>query len=210
MMEKRKVVLADVHASVREMTQIVLTLEGTYEVVAHAGNGRDALQACRKFSPELLILDLTLTGLPALEVIRAVRTEQRGMRVLIFSGSHCRGMTMEALRMQPHGFVHKEDALPTFYEALRAVSLGHQFFTRYASRLLDELASDSAVKSKLTAREHSVLQMVAEGRTSKEMALYLAVAPKTIEHYRAQLMEKLNLHDVANLTRYAVNAGMVA
>lgn len=209
LMNPMQIVLADKHASVRQMVEMVLIQEGPYKVIGEAATGEDTLQICRDSLPDLLILDLALDGLPALEVIRSVRREYRKMRLLIFSGISCREVTLEALRMQPHGFVHKEESLITFRAAVRAVLFGHGFLTQYATRLTDELELEGGAPRRLSLREQVILQMVANGKTSKEMAACLAVSPKTVEHHRARLMAKLNLHDVAGLTRYALSAGMV-
>ncbi len=204
----KRILIADPYAAVRQMTKMALAPQGAYEVIAEAGDGDSALSLCGEFEPDILIIDLTLTHLPALEVLRVLKENQPQVRILIFSGIKCHDVVLEALRMQPHGFVLKEDTLAVFHEALRAVASGYVFFTSYAACLMEELRQGSR-RHCLAPREQIVLQMIAEGNSSKEIAACLGVTLKTVEHYRTQLMDKLGLRDVARLTRYAVSKGLV-
>ncbi|HSI13219.1 MAG TPA: response regulator transcription factor [Chthoniobacter sp.] len=204
---KNRVVVVDDHASIRQMLGIVLTREGPYEMVGEAGTGFEALKVCRKVKPQMVVLDLVLPELNGVEVLRALRAESREMRCIVYSGTLNRHLIVEALQARPHGFVHKTDALPTFCEALRAVASGCSYFTPFATRLMDDDRRDPG--HHLTYRERAVLQMIAEGMSNKEMASRFSIAPKTVEHHRAQVMQKLGMHDVATLTRYAVHLGLV-
>lgn len=207
---KTSVVLIDDHVSVRQMLAGVLASEGSYSVIGEAANGFDALRVCRKFRPRLIVIELIIPELNGVEVIRALRMEMSDTRVLVYSRAQNRELIVEAMRARPHGFVHKSDALATFSEALRAVTRGCSYFTPFATTLLDSASSDTGTAPPLTSRERAVLQMIAEGLSSKEMANRLEIAPKTVEHHRSHLMEKLNVHHVAGLTRYALQLGLVA
>ena len=206
---KTRVVVVDDHVSVRQMLGVVLEREGLYEVVGEAGTGFEALKVCRKMKPRLIILDLVLPELSGVEVLRTLRAEMRDARIMVYSGTLSRALIVEALQARPHGFVHKTDALPTFCEALRAVSGGCSYFTPFATKFMDEERGVSATASVLTERERAVLQMVAEGRSNKEMAERLVLSAKTVEHHRAHVMEKLGVRDVAGLTRVAIRQGLV-
>jgi DNA-binding NarL/FixJ family response regulator len=206
---KTKVVVIDDHTSVRQMLGRLLELDGIYQVVGEGGTGLEALKLWRKLRPDVLIVDLMLPELSGAEVVRQVRAERGATRVLIYSGTLHQDLVLNALRARPHGFVHKEDPLDTFREALRAVSRGCSYFTPWATRLLDQANDGEIPSNTLTPQERTVLQMIAEGRTSKEIAGRLNISPKTVEHYRASVMDKLGLHDVASLTRYAVQNGLV-
>ena len=206
---KTNVVLVEDHRSVRQMLALVLEREGGYAVVGEAGTGYEALKMCARVRPRLVILDLALPELNGLEVLRRLRAEARETRVLVYSGVENRELTLDVLRERPHGFVHKRDSLATLREALRAVTAGSSFLTPFATDLLDMARGAEPSRPALTERERAVLQMVAEGMSSKTMADRLGVAPKTVDHYRAALMEKLDLHNIARLTRYAVRHGVV-
>jgi DNA-binding NarL/FixJ family response regulator len=203
------VVIADAHASIRDMLAVIIAGEGPYEVKARVGTGFDALKACRKFMPRLLIIDLVLPEMNGIDVLRHLRTEGRGIRVLVYSGTQHGEMVLEALRLGPHGFVDKRDSLATFRDALRAVMGGCSYFTPFASRILDEGGTGANNWGGLTQRERLVLQMVAEGMSSKQVADRLTVSRKTVEHHRMRLMRKLSLHDVPSLTLFAVRQGLV-
>lgn len=206
---KTRVVVIDDHASIRQMLALVLSREGPYEVVGQAGTGFEALKVCRTLKPQLVVLDLALPELNGVEVMRTLRPEMRDTRFMVYSGTLNRALIVEALQARPHGFVHKGDALSTFCEALRAVTNGCCYFTPFATKLMDDERYTSQASSTLTDRERAVLQMIAEGMSNKEMANRFSIAPKTVEHYRAQVMQKLGIHDVATLTRYAVSKGLV-
>ena len=206
---KNRVVVVDDHASIRQMLGIVLAREGPYEMVGEAGTGFEALKVCRRVKPQIVVMDLVLPELNGVEVLRAIRAEMRETRCIVYSGTLNRNLIVEALQARPHGFVHKTDALPTFCEALRAVAAGCSYFTPFATKLMDEDRQTGATPAHLTDRERAVLQMIAEGMSNKEMASRFSIAPKTVEHHRAQVMQKLGMHDVATLTRYAVRLGLV-
>lgn len=206
---KTRVLVADDHAAIRQMLGLLLPKEGAYEMVAEARTGFEALKLCRKMKPQLVVLDLMLPELNGVEVIRALRSEQRETRVLVFSGTRHRELILEALQARPHGFVHKQDTLQTFCEALQAVMRGCLYFTPFATGLLDAARGGETGWETLTGRERAVLQMVAEGMGNKEMADRLGIAAKTVEHHRATLIVKLGLHDVARLTLYALRMGLV-
>ena len=206
---KTRVVVVDDHVSVRQMLAVVLDREGPYDVVGEAGTGFEALKVCRKLKPRLIILDLVLPELNGVEVLRTLRAEMRESRFMVYSGTLSRVLIVEALQARPHGFVHKSDALATFCEALRAVAGGCSYFTPFATKFMDQERGVSAAASLLTERERAVLQMVAEGRTNKEMAERLVLSAKTVEHHRAHVMEKLGVRDVAGLTRVAIRQGLV-
>ena len=206
---KTRVVTIDSHVSIRQMLGIMLSGEGPYEVVGEARTGFEALKVCAKARPRLVILDLALPEMNGLEVLRRLWAESREVRVLVYSGVENRELILETLRERPHGFVHKRDALATLREALRTVTAGGTFLTPFATDLLDSARGLEPARLVLTEREREVLQMVAEGMSNKEMADRLHLSAKTVEHHRAHLMEKLGLHDVARLTRYAVRHGLV-
>ena len=206
---KTRVVVIDDHVSIRQMLAVILAREGPYEIVGEAGTGFEALKVCRNVRPHLVILDLVLPEMNGVEVLRTLRTELRDARFIVYSGALNRTLVAEALQTRPHGFVHKSDELKTFCEALRAVRNGCCYFTPFATKLMDEQCAKGGIAPRLTDRERAVLQMIAEGMSNKEMATRFSIAPKTVEHHRAQVMQKLGMHDVASLTRYAVREGLV-
>lgn len=206
---KTSVVIADEHVSVRQMLAGVLKAEGRYEVVGHAGTGLETLRVCRRLKPRLVILDLLLPEMSGVEVLREIRAEARETRLLVFSRSNNREMILAALQARPHGFVRKSDSLETLHEALRAVAAGGSYLTAFATALLDSHPRGGERDAVLTPREVAVLQMIGEGRGTKEMATLLALSEKTVDHYRTNLMRKLDVHCIARLTQVAIRRGLV-
>ena len=206
---KTRVMVVDDHASVRQMLGALLPGVGAFEMVAEAGTGLEAIQTLRREKPNLVVLDLALPELNGVGLLQHLRLEAREVRTLVYSGTVNREMILGALRARPHGFVLKKEPWSTFREALRMVNAGCCYFTPFATRLLDE-SGPTGSSITLTPRESAVLQMVAEGRSNKEMATQLSISAKTVEHHRSHVMVKLGVHDVAGLTRYAVRQGLVA
>lgn len=202
-----KVVLVDDHASLREMLRLVLKLDGGYEIVGEASGGLEAMRVCRASRPDIVILDLALPELSGTHLVRLLMRESWDVRVVVYSGATDQQLMREAMAEGPHGFVRKEDSLPELRSALKAVAGGARHYSPWASRLLPQKAEE-ALKG-LSAAERAVLHMVAEGIQTKEIAEALGATAKTVDHHRQHLRDKLGLHDVASLTRYAVRHRLV-
>ena len=205
---KKRIVIADDHVSIRDMLTWVLMRETHYDIIGEAGSGIETLKLCGNCRPDLLILDLVLPCLSGTEVLRRVRRELPCTRVLIYSGTCSSILIKEALRERPHGYVEKLEGLNILRQAISTITGGGNYFSDATRNLLCE--SRSGDGPGLSQREREILQLIAEGHSSKEISIMLSVALKTVENHRANLMAKLNLHDVASLTRYAAGHGMVA
>jgi DNA-binding NarL/FixJ family response regulator len=202
-----RVVIVDDHTGLRDMLAMVLKLDGGYEVVGEASGGVEAMKVCRATHPELVILDLVLPELSGSHLIRLLLQESWPVRVVVYSGAMDEDLLREALAEGPHGFVSKEDSLPELRTALRAVVSGSRHVSRCSEHLVPRRGGDEL--HLLTSQECAVLQMIAEGRHTKEIANALGASEKTVEHHRQNVMKKLGLHDVAGITRYAVKRHMV-
>ena len=205
----KRMVIADAQLALAELLADHLEHGGQFQVVARACTGIDALEACRRHAPDLLVLDLMLPELCGIEVMRRLRAEVR-TRILVFSGSCDQETMMRALRCRPHAFVEKKDTLSTLTEAIAAVIRGANYYTGSAAALLYEAGTMSRDAQWLSDRETEVLQMIAEGLSSKEIANRLTLAVKTVENHRGNLMRKLSVHNTAGLTRYAIRSGLLA
>lgn len=208
-LKKHRVVVVDDHVSVREMVGTVLHLDGRYEVVGEAGTGWEALKVCAKVKPDLAIVDLVLPELSGVEVVRRMRSGVPNVRVIVYSGTVHATLAAEALKAMPHGYVHKQDSLATLRDAVRTVAEGSCYFCGFAATLLHSPPQTDKDFASLTECEKVVLQMVAEGWQTKEIAGRLNVSGKTVERHRMHLMKKLERRDVAGLTRVAVKHGLV-
>ena len=205
---KTTLVLADEHASVRQMLARTLEREEDCTILGEGRTGFEALNLCRRLKPRILITELILPELSGAEVVRQLHAEAAQTRALIYTGACKRESILVALDAAPLGLVQKHDSLETLRAAVRAVAAGCSFFTPFAAQLLASIHGSTGARPILTARERVVLQMVAEGLSNKEVAGRLSISAKTVEHHRAALMHKLDLHDVAGLVRFALREGM--
>jgi DNA-binding NarL/FixJ family response regulator len=202
--------LADDHLSIRQMLSGLLRLERVYEVVGEARTGYEALKLCRDLKPNLAIIDLSLPELNGADLIRQIRNQGgSGTRLMVYSGTLSRELMVEAIRAEPDGFVNKEDDLAVLRQALRKLVDGEAFYTPFAETLRSRMQPLSREAALLTLRDRSIIQMVAEGMTSREIAERLEMTPKAVEHHRAILMDKLQVGDVASLTKFAVRNGLL-
>lgn len=206
---KKRIVLVDDHTSIREMLATMLAADRRYQIVGEAATGVEALKVCRKAHPDLVVLDLGLPELAGHEVLRELQATPNGARVLIYSGTKNGPLILQTLKCRPAGFVSKFDALATVREAIAAVAAGRGYFTSFVTSYLFDKNVASDLAANLSLRECEVLQMIAEGYSSKEISVRLSIMAKTVENHRGNLMAKLRLHGVASLTRYAISRGLV-
>ena len=209
-----RLVLADDHCVVRDLfrSQLSHMEPRRYEVVGEADTGHDAIAVCLRTRPDIVLLDLMMPGLNGVEVMRRLRADLPDLRVLFFSASTGEMLISEAFAHGASGFVGKPRSWPTVLEALNLVSQGGKYYDPAVAHLTDAGARNLRAEGfrQLTAREREVAQMIAEGGSTKEIAARLGVSAKTIDKHRTRMMEKLNLHDAAGVTRFAIRAGMVS
>lgn len=205
-----KVAVVDSYVAVRQMVGLVLNQYPGYEVVAEEASGIDALRMLKLVQPHMVVLDLVLPEMSGLEVLKELRRSHRSTRVLVFSGTENEELAFAALREKPHGYVHKRDSLLEFRTGIQVVSSGGTFFTHFATGILESsLVRPSSSAGHLSSRERTVLQMVAEGANTKEIAARLNLSTKTVEHYRSKVLQKLNLRSGMALARYAIGCGLI-
>jgi DNA-binding NarL/FixJ family response regulator len=204
---KRRVVIVDPHTSVRQMLAEMLTRQGGFEIIGEADTGLNGLRLCRKEHPVLIILELVLPELNGVEMLRRLRSDNSRVRAFVYSGTSCDLQIREGLRTRPHGFVRKSDSLTVLRDALQTVAEGGVYFSAAVSSRWDKTEIQT-VKSILTDREREVIQMIAENHTAKEIAARLNLSAKTVENHKMRIMDKLNLHGIAALTRFAIREGI--
>lgn len=212
-----KVLLAEDHTMVREGLHAMLDLEADIEVVGEAKNGRDAIDFAIKLRPDVVLMDIAMPDLNGLEATRQVLKGLPQTKVVILT-AHCDDAYVKsAADSGAVGFLLKQDTAHDVCLAIREVHAGRAFYSSTISRRFDRLKSHSfrqAGKMKadhplLTSREMEVLQLIAEGKPNKETASDLGISIKTVEKHRGHLMGKLDIHDTAGLTRYAVATGII-
>jgi DNA-binding NarL/FixJ family response regulator len=207
--------LADDHALVRAGIRALLEKLPDIEVVGEADNGRQALELVKSSAPNLVLLDISMTELGGLEALPRIVKDFPAVRVLILSGHANEEYVLRALRCGAAGYMLKEAAAEELERAIKAVAQGKTYLSPSVSRTvvenyLQRAAGEEGPIELLTARQREVLQLIAEGKNTKEVAGTLEISVKTVEAHRLQLMARLNIHDVPGLVRYAVRCGLVS
>lgn len=208
---KRLVIVED-QTAIREMLVEILRLEAGYELVGQTGDGQSAVDLCLAKCPDVCVLDAKVPGLNGVEILRRTSRRLAQMRVLVFSAHENPVLVREMLEAGAHGFVEKTAGLAEFRRGLDTVANGGNYFgPAVASLLRNVVANPASSKAPdfLTDREREILQLVAESHSTKEIAAKLGISAKTVDNHRTNLMRKLDLHDVASLTRYALEVGLI-
>jgi DNA-binding NarL/FixJ family response regulator len=209
-----RVLLAEDHTLVRKGIHAVLGQLTGVEVVAEAANGREAVELARQHGPDVVVMDIAMPGLNGLEATARIRREFPQTRVLILSMHATEEYVAQALRAGATGYLLKGADVPEFELALQAVGRDEIYLTPTVSRrIVDEYLQRVGEPGEfeiLTPRQREILQLVAEGRSSKEIAQELHLSVKTVEAHRGEIMERLGVHDVAGLVRWAIRAGVVS
>jgi DNA-binding NarL/FixJ family response regulator len=208
---KRLVIIED-QTAIREMLAEILRTDLTFKIVGESGDGQSAYQLCLEVKPDVIVLDAKLPGLNGVDLLRRLNKVMTNMRVLVFSGHENPVLVREMLEAGAHGFVEKTAGLFEFKKGLETVANGGTYFGPAVAALLRNVVANpsaSASSDFLTAREREILQLVAESYSTKEIATKLGISVKTVDNHRTNLMRKLNLHDVASLTRYALETGLI-
>jgi len=209
-----RILLADDHKIVREGLKALLDKESDMEVVAVAEDGRTAVQLARDLLPDVAVIDIGMPGMNGIEATRCISVENPGTRVLVLSMHSARRYVLEALSAGAKGYILKDCASEELARALRIVAANETYLSpKIAGILVKDCVTFLPVESEtgasiLSRREREVLQLIAEGHNTKEIAFMLDVSIKTVETHRQQLMKKLNLQSVAGLTRYAIREGL--
>jgi DNA-binding NarL/FixJ family response regulator len=216
-MKKINVLLADDHTVVRQGLRSLLMVESDIEVVGEADNGRQAVQLTRQLNPDVVIMDIAMPRLNGLEATRQIIKEGLTAKVLILSSYSDDEFVDQLTEAGAIGYLIKQTAANDLIRAIREANEGNAFFSPSISKRLLEHYRESYMKGKppqksaapLTSREFEVIQLVAEGKVNKQIAAELCLSVKTVEKHRQQVMNKLNIHDVAGLTRYAIARGII-
>jgi two-component system response regulator NreC len=222
-----RVLLADDHDIMRDGLRALLELAGDIQVVGDARTGREAVEEAERLLPDVVLMDITMPELDGVEACRRIRQRTPEVRVLFLTMHEADEYLFRALRAGAAGYVIKRTATADLLAAVRAVARGESFLSPSVARTLvsefagsdhrqvgasaddgDELSRRDAYDT-LSGREREVLQLVAEGSTNPEIAEQLHLSVKTVQSHRAAVMEKLELHDVTHLVRYAVRKGLV-
>ena len=216
-MKRITVLLAEDHMIVREGFRKLLEAEDDLEVVGEAETGRQAVALARKLRPAVVVMDIAMPLLNGLEATRQILKAVPDTKVLILSAHSDDAYVEQATALGAVGFLLKQTSSHDLSRAIREVHKGNTFFSPSIAKRLDNRNQKSPDRggllkkkvARLSSREMEVLQLIAEGEANKQMAAELGISIKTVEKHRQNLMSKLNIHDVAGLTRYAISAGII-
>ncbi len=206
-----RVFLADDHVVVREGLRALLERE-RFEVVGEASNGRDAVPMIERLHPDVAVLDVSMPLLNGIDAAREILRNSSRTKVLLLTMFAEERYVLASLRAGISGYVLKTKASQELVQAIHDVCKGDTYLSPGVSRTVVDayLANSTAPEDPLTLREREVLQLVAEGKTSKEIAALLGISTKTTESHRTNIMDKLNIRDTAGLVRYAIRQGLIA
>jgi DNA-binding NarL/FixJ family response regulator len=211
------IVLADDHGVVRAGLRLLLESQPDFKVIGEATNGREALQIVAKLRPQIAVVDIAMPEQNGIEATVQIRTKSPATQVIILSMYANLEHILRALRAGARGYVLKESAGDELIEAVRVVHAGQRHLS---VKIVDEFVEDYIAQRTpleqespleyLSAREREVLQLVAEGKSSGQIARFLALSPKTVDTYRSRLMQKLGIEDLPQLVLFALRHGIIA
>lgn len=211
------VLLAEDHAIVRQGLSALLNADGGFKLVGEARNGREAVELAAKLKPGVILMDIAMPVLNGLEATRQILTANPAAKVIVLSAHSDDEYIERMCEAGVAGFLEKQTSAEVLTKAIREVAAGRGYFSpaiakRFAATAGKPRDREGFVKangSRLTSRESEVLQLVAEGRANKQVAAELGISIKTVEKHRQHLMDKLNIHETAGLTRYAIAQGII-
>jgi DNA-binding NarL/FixJ family response regulator len=216
-MKKIHILLADDHTIVRQGLRSLLSTELDMEVVAEAEDGRQAVRLASEIKPDVVVMDIAMPQLNGLEATRQITKEKNPAKVLILSSYSDDEYIQQLTEAGATGYLIKKTAANDLINAIREVHKGNAFYSPSISKRLFDYYRQSTLEGKpvkrhserFTSRELEVLQLVAEGKVNKQIGAELCISIKTVEKHRQHVMDKLDIHDVAGLTRYAIAHGVI-
>jgi len=211
-----RILLADDHTVVRNGLRLILQQQPDFQVVGEASDGREAVRLAESEQPDVVVMDIGMPNLNGIEATRRIVSHQPKIAVAILSMHTDEGYVVRSMKAGVRAYLLKDSAEADLIAAIRAISAGKSFFSPAIRKLLQEdfirQLEDNEVEDTydlLSTREREILQLVAEGKTNKEMAGALNISPFTVETHRAHILQKLNLHSVPELILYAVRKGII-
>ena len=214
-MEKTRIVIADDHTLVRAGLKILLSTLPGVEVVAEANDGREAIELVDRLQPDVVLMDIAMKPVNGLDAAARIKAKHPAVRILILSMHANEEYVLQALRAGASGYLLKDAATAELEIALGAVARGETYLSPPVSRAVvdgyvNRTAAERTKDGVLTPRQRQILEFIAKGLATKEIAFELDLSVKTVETHRSMLMERLGIRDVAGLTRYAIRQGLVS
>jgi RNA polymerase sigma factor (sigma-70 family) len=214
---KIRVLVADDHAIIREGLRVMLGNQPDMEVVGIASNGYEAIRLVDQREPDVVVMDISMPELNGIEAISQMLPRHPNIKVIVLSIHETKPYVYRALKAGARGYLLKETAGLEVVDAVRAVYSGDRYLSQRISDLLTdvsfrnlEVSMEVSPLERLSPREREILQLVAEGKTSQEIAERLSISPKTVDTYRSRLMHKIGVEDMAGLVKFAIQHGVIS
>ncbi len=210
------IILVDDHVIMRDGLRQLLKEESDIEVIGEANNGRDAVKISLEKKPDILIMDIAMHDMNGIEATRQIKNESPAIKIIALSMHSERQIVVGIFRAGASGYLLKDSTSDELVQAIRTVYNGRNYLSQKISDIVLQEISDIKVDSAeigvdvLTNRENEILQLISEGNSTKRIAEVLFISPKTVESHRANIMEKLNIHNLPELTKYAIRAGLTS
>ncbi len=213
-MQGIRLLLAEDHTLVRAGIRSLLQSLPDMQVVGEASDGREALHLVEKAKPDIVLMDITMPGLNGLEAAARILKDFANVRVIMLSVHTAEEYVLQALRAGARGYLLKDATPAELALAIKAVAHGETYLSPAVSKhvidYVQRVGNGTSSLERLTPRQREILQLIAEGRTTQEIAQILSVSIKTVEAHRSELMERLDIHDIAGLVRFAIRMGLVS
>ncbi|MBI5603946.1 MAG: response regulator transcription factor [Deltaproteobacteria bacterium] len=215
--EKKRIFIAEDHTILREGLKLLLSSCPDFEIIGEAADGLEAIQGIEKFSPDLVLIDLSMPRMDGIESIKEIKKRHPATKIMALTVHKTEEYVLAALRAGADGYILKDSTHSDLITAIKSVFLGKRYLSPGISKMVIEgyLEGKDPLKSKsswetLTQRERGILKLIGEGYKNKEIAEFLCISPKTVEKHRSNLMSKLNLHSTSALTAFALEKGLIA
>jgi DNA-binding NarL/FixJ family response regulator len=205
-----KIFLADDHMIIREGLRAVIEKKTDMKIVGEAGDGRTAVQRVNETMPDIVIMDITMPEMNGIEATRRIIRNSPHIKIIALSMHSNRRFVTEIFKAGASGYVLKEAALSELLDAINAIKRGCSYISMEIQKVMNKKLSKHPLYSELTDREREVLQLIAEGKSGKQTADCLDISVKTVDSHRQQIMKKLNMHSIPELTKYAVREGLTS
>jgi DNA-binding NarL/FixJ family response regulator len=210
------IILVDDHVIMRDGLRQLLEVESDMEVLGEADNGREAVKLALEKKPDIVIMDVAMQDMNGIEATRQIKNENPDIKVIALSMHSERQIVVGIFRAGASGYLLKDSSSMELVEAVRTVYRGRNYLSQKISDIVLQEISDVKKDTEsigveiLTNRECEILQLISEGNSTKKIAEVLFISPKTVESHRANIMEKLNIHNIPELTKYAIRAGLTS
>ena len=217
MADKKRIFIAEDHTILREGLKVLLSGNPDFEIVGEAADGLEAISGIEKFSPDLILIDLSMPRMDGIESIREIKKRQSAVKIIALTVHKTEEYVLATLKAGADGYILKDSTHSDLIVAIKSVLNGKRYLSPGISKLVIEgyLEGKETLKTKsswetLTQRERGILKLIGEGYKNKQIADFLCISPKTVEKHRSNLMSKLNLHSTSALTAFALEKGLIS